>query len=177
MEFWRGWPFPLAVGVLFVIVLLRAGGTYALGRAAHAGAERTRFARLIASPRFARAQRQVTRWGAPVVVASFLTVGIQTVVNLAAGVARMPLRRYLPALVIGGALWALLYAGVGFATVAALRRLYELSPAGAVAAGALLLAALAAYIGWQLRHRVEIEAVDADPVAVGPDPGAAGSNG
>lgn len=34
------------------------------------------------------------------VALSFLTVGFQTLVNLAAGAARMPLRRYLPAMVV-----------------------------------------------------------------------------
>ena len=48
----------------------------------------------------------VARWGAPVVTLSFLTVGIQTLVNLAAGVMRMPLRRYIPALTVGAILWA-----------------------------------------------------------------------
>ena len=68
------------------------------------------------------------RWGAPVVTASFLTVGVQTLVNLAAGLARMPLRRYLPALVVGGAIWAFIYATVWTAGLAAWRRLWELSP-------------------------------------------------
>ena len=128
MDFWKGWPYPVAVVVLFVIVLLRAGGTYALGRAAGAGAQRTRLARLMARRGFARVQELVARWGAPVVALSFLTVGMQTLVNLAAGLTRMPLRRYVPALVIGSIIWALLYATVGFVTFAAWRRLYAISP-------------------------------------------------
>ena len=131
MDFWRGWPYPVAVAVLFVIVLLRAGGTYALGRAAGAGAQRTRLARLMARRGFARVQEIVARWGAPVVALSFLTVGVQTLVNLAAGLTRMPLRRYVPALVIGSIIWALLYATVGFVTFAAWRRLYAISPVAA----------------------------------------------
>jgi membrane protein DedA with SNARE-associated domain len=98
-------------------------------------------------------QQTVARWGAPVVTLSFLTVGIQTLVNLAAGVMRMPLRRYLPALTIGAILWAFLYATMGFATFAAWRRVYELSPAVAVACIVVLLAGLAGYIVWQVRHR------------------------
>lgn len=152
MDFFRGLPFPLAVGTLLVIVLLRAGATYALGRAARSGASRTRIQRLIDSPRFARAQELVERWGAPIVVLSFLTVGFQTLVNLAAGVGRMPLRRYLPALLIGGLLWAVLYATVGLATLSALVRLYEISPVGAVLGGLALVAGLAAYIVWQVRR-------------------------
>ena len=86
----------------------------------------------MAKPGFARVQQMVARWGAPVVTLSFLTVGIQTLVNLAAGVTRMPLRRYIPALMIGSILWAFLYATVGFATFAAWRRLYALSPTVAI---------------------------------------------
>jgi membrane protein DedA with SNARE-associated domain len=98
-------------------------------------------------------QQTVARWGAPLVTLSFLTVGIQTLVNLAAGVMRMPLRRYLPALTVGAILWAFLYATVGFATFAAWRRVYELSPAVGIASIVVLLAGLAAYIVWQVRHR------------------------
>jgi len=153
MDFWKGWPYPVAVAALFVVVMLRAGGTYALGRAAREGVRRSRLARLMAKPRFARMQQLVARWGAPVVTASFLTVGIQTLVNLAAGVMRMPLRRYIPALIVGSILWAFLYATVGFATFAGWRQMYELSPTAAVVILVVLLAALAAYIVWQVRHR------------------------
>jgi membrane protein DedA with SNARE-associated domain len=153
VDFFRGLPFPLAVGALFVIVLLRAGGTYALGRAARSGAGRTsRVQRLVDSPRFVRAQDLVARWGAPVVVLSFLTVGFQTLANLAAGIGKMPLRRYLPALVIGGLIWALLYATVGLITLAALAHLYEISPVGAILGGLVLVAGLTAYIVWQVRR-------------------------
>ena len=102
-------------------------------------------------------QQLVARWGAPVVIVSFLTVGIQTLVNLAAGVLRMPLRRYLPALTVGAIIWAFLYATVGFATFAAWRQVYQLSPVVAIAGLVVLLVALAAYIVWQLRHRHQDE--------------------
>ena len=130
MDFWRGWPFPAAVAMLFVVAVLRAGATYALGRAAQTGARRTRIAKLMARPGFARVQDLVARWGAPVVTLSFLTVGIQTLVNLVAGMTQMPLRRYLPALAAGSLLWGLLYATVGFAGVTAWWQLYQRSPVG-----------------------------------------------
>jgi membrane protein DedA with SNARE-associated domain len=88
-----------------------------------------------------------------VVTLSFLTVGIQTLVNLAAGVMRMPLRRYIPALTIGAILWAFLYATVGFATFVGWRRVYQLSPTVAIVTLVVLLAGLAGYILWQVRHR------------------------
>ena len=85
MEYLRGLPFPLTVTGLFLIVLVRANATHWLGRAAHAGAGRTRVRRLLQSPGFRRAQGLLERWGAPVIAVSFLTVGFQTVANLAAG--------------------------------------------------------------------------------------------
>lgn len=161
----EGLPFPLAFGVLFAIVMLRANATYWLGRGAEAGAERTRLSRTLASPRFRRAQQIVARWGAPIVTVSFLTVGIQTLINLAAGVARMPMRRYLPAVTLGSILWALLYATVGFVTVAAWLKLYELSPVAAIVGTVVLLAALAVFIWWQVRGRTKEQNGEPDRVA------------
>ena len=83
-----GWnlPFPAVVAALFVIVMLRANGTYWLGRLGSAGARRTRLGRLLDSPGYARATERIDRFGPPVVALSFLTIGFQTVANLAAGV-------------------------------------------------------------------------------------------
>ena len=154
MDFWRDWPYPVAVAVLFLIALLRAGATYALGRAAQGGARRTRVAKLMARPGFARVQDVVARWGAPVVTLSFLTVGIQTLVNLVAGMTRMPLRRYLPALAAGSVLWGLLYATVGFAGVTAWWQLYLRSPVLAVALLVALVGGIIAYVVRQVHaHR------------------------
>jgi membrane protein DedA with SNARE-associated domain len=154
VEFWRGWPYPAAVAMLFVVAMLRAGATYALGRAAQTGARRTRIAKLMARPGFGRVQDMVARWGAPVVTLSFLTVGIQTLVNLVAGMTQMPLRRYVPALAAGSLLWGLLYATVGFAGVTAWWQLYLRSP---LAAGVLLVVVVlgvTAYVVLQVRrHR------------------------
>ena len=153
MDFWRGWPYPVAVATLFLVVFLRAGATYALGRAAQTGARRTRIARLMARPGFTRVQELVARWGAPLVTASFLTVGIQTLVNLVAGMTQMPLRRYVPALALGSLLWGFLYATVGFATFSAWRELYARYPTVTIVITALLLGALAAYVVRQVQQR------------------------
>lgn len=50
---------------------------------------------------------------------SFLTVGIQTAVNASAGISRMSLKRYLPAVTVGCLIWALIYSTVGMAVVLA----------------------------------------------------------
>ena len=124
-----------------------------MGRGARSGADRTRLQPLMSSPAFRRAARLLERWGAPLVTACFLTVGIQTVVNLAAGATRMSRRRYLPAVALGSAVWAFLYATVGFATFTAWRRLYEQSPPAAVVVVGVLVVALIAFVRRQLGHR------------------------
>lgn len=128
MTFFSDWPYPLAVATLFVIVMLRANGTYWLGRGLRTGARRTRLTKLVDSPGFGRAENLIGRWGAPVVTLCFLTVGVQTMVNLAAGATRMPLRRYLPAVTVGSVIWAFIYATVGFVTVQALVLVHRQSP-------------------------------------------------
>lgn len=142
------WDAPLAVVVLalFVIVMLRANGTYWLGRALAAGARRSRWEKVLESRHYATGARWLNRWGAPAVSLSFLTIGIQTMVNLAAGVARMPLRRYLPAVIVGCVMWAFLYGTVGFIGWVAVGALWDRSPALTVA----LLALAAAGIGFAL---------------------------
>lgn len=146
-----GLPFPLLVGALFVIVMARANGTYWLGRAAAAGTERTRMRRLLHAPGYLRAVRWIDRWGAPAVSASFLTVGFQTLMNLAAGVMRMSLRHYLPAVVVGSVIWAFLYGTLGFAGFTAVAALYERSPVLGVALAVLAVGLLAWWVVSQVR--------------------------
>lgn len=155
-----GWPFPATVAAFFVVVVLRAGATYWAGRLVRRGAERGRVAALLARPGYRRAEGWVDRWGAPAVTLSFLTVGVQTLVNLAAGVTRMSQWRYLPALAVGSLLWATIYAGVGFVGLSALRLLWERSPWGAAGALVLLLALLT---GFWLRQRRRADPRSAQP--------------
>lgn len=139
-----GLPLPLAVGLFYVVVLLRGGATYALGRGARSGAGRTRIRARLETPRFRRAERIVERYGAPVVAASFLTVGFQTLANLAAGVLRMPLIAYIPALAVGGFAWALIWGAVGVATYEAVAELAMRSPVEAAIFVVVLVAVLVA---------------------------------
>ncbi len=155
-----GWPFPATVAAFFVVVMLRANATYWLGRLVRRGAGHSRAARLLARPGYQRAEAWVDRWGAPTVTLCFLTVGVQTLVNLAAGVSRMSLWRYLPAVVVGSVLWALVYAGVGFVGLGAVQLLWQRSPWLVAGGGALLLAVVL----WSvLRRRRPVPAPGPDP--------------
>ena len=106
-----GWAFLF----LWVSVMGRANGTYWIGRAVAAGTGRTRWAGVLTSAAYARAQHLAERWGVLAVPLSFLTVGTQSLVQLSAGVSRMPLRLYLPAVSVGCAIWAAIYSTVGLA--------------------------------------------------------------
>jgi membrane protein DedA with SNARE-associated domain len=129
---------------LFVIVFLRAQATYWLARAIVTGAASRRWGRWLESPAMRRASMLLARYGAPVVTMSFLTVGLQTMLNAAAGAARMRFAVYLLAMVPGCAAWAVIYATVGFAVLWAVVGAAAGSPVGiavlAVLAAALLVA-------------------------------------
>ena len=64
-------------------------------------------------------ERPSARWGVLAVPVSFLTVGIQSVIQLSAGVARMPLRRYVAATAAGAIAWAAVYTTIGMAILTA----------------------------------------------------------
>lgn len=145
-------PYLAIVSALFVIVFLRANATYWLGRLISRGAERTRAARMMASPGYRRAVQQLNQWGPPVVSVSFMTIGFQTLVNLAAGAGRMPLSRYLPAVSVGCVLWAFLYGTVGTAGIEALGLVWDRNPALALFLGVLAVSALAVFVVWRVRQ-------------------------
>ena len=153
-----GAPYPVVVAALFVIVMARANGTYWLGRLGAAGAHRTRLASMMDSPGYLRATERINTYGAPVVALSFLTIGVQTLVNLAAGATGMPLARYLPAVTVGSVLWAILYATIGTLGVDLFGRLYEQYPPLAIAVAVLVTGFLVTYIVWQFRRRTRSEA-------------------
>ena len=125
------WSFPIAVTwlIMFGIIICRAGGTFLLGRLARKGIRRfDRIEKIMSGPKYRRAEDTIDRFGAPVVALSFLTVGLQTVVNLAAGTTGMRYRRYVPALAVGGSLWALIYSTVGFLGFKAVAKAYQAEP-------------------------------------------------
>ena len=152
MDAFLGLPFGVALAALFAIVMIRVNVTYWIGRGAAAGVERTRFSGALQRPKAVKAQALIQRWGPYAVVLSFLTIGLQTAVNLAAGAARMPLQRYLPAATAGSAVWALLYATVGLAAIEAWLAVAAASPAGAIAV-TVVLAGLVVWILIARRRR------------------------
>lgn len=102
---------------LWLGALARGTATYWVGRGVRAGGARSRWAAHLDRPAVARAESFVRRVGAPAVTLGFLTVGLQSAINASAGMLRMPQRRFLPAVVLGAALWSTVYTTVGFAVV------------------------------------------------------------
>lgn len=147
---WDG-PWIWVWAALFVIVFCRAGATYLLGSAARAGIARFKpVQKLMRASVYQRAERALDRWGPPAVAATFLTVGLQTAMNLAAGVIRMRWYRYIPALVVGGAVWATIYTTIGSVSVAAIAAAYTRWPVPTVVVTVLLGLALVGWIIWRL---------------------------
>ncbi len=146
-------PFPVVVAALFVVVMARANATFWLGRLGSAGIRRTKLAKLMDSPGYVRASERIDAYGAPVVSLSFLTIGFQTLANLAAGATGMKLRHYLPAVAIGGVAWALLYATLGTVGVDLFGRAYAYAPPLAIGGAVLTGLAIAGYVVWQFRRR------------------------
>ncbi|PXA65333.1 hypothetical protein CVS29_11000 [Arthrobacter psychrochitiniphilus] len=108
-------PFVWAFLILFCIVMLRSNATYWAGRGLAAGGRKTKMQKYMDSSAVLRAEKLIARWGAPAVSVSFLTIGVQTAVNMSAGLGRMPLRRYIPATIVGSIAWACIYATIGIA--------------------------------------------------------------
>lgn len=114
MDAIRELPFAAAFSLLFLIVMLRANATYWLGRAADKGGQRSqRIQKRLDGKSMDRARTIMATWGVAAVPLSFLTIGVQTAINFTAGAMRMPLRRYLPAVIIGCIIWATIYATAG----------------------------------------------------------------
>jgi len=74
----------------------------------------------------------------------FLTVGFQTAVIVTTGFTRMPLRRWIPAMLVGTLMWAGIYTTIGFAILAALGLEPWMFPVALafVVAGAVIISAV-----------------------------------
>jgi membrane protein DedA with SNARE-associated domain len=66
----------------------------------------------------------------------------------------MPLPRYLPALVVGGVAWALIYSTIGMIGFELVGRLYSYSPGLAIAALVALIGSYVFFIVWRTRRPV-----------------------
>ena len=115
----RSLPYPWVFLFFWCLAMMRSHTMYWIGRGITAGTARTRWVSLLESPVYARAQAWSARWGVLAVPVSFLTVGIQSVIQLSAGVARMPLRRYVAATAAGAIAWAAVYTTIGMAILTA----------------------------------------------------------
>ncbi|OLL12780.1 hypothetical protein BKH17_04405 [Actinomyces oris] len=119
MERIHSLPYPWVFLFFWCLAMMRSHTMYWIGRGITAGTARTRWVSLLESPVYARAQAWSARWGVLAVPVSFLTVGIQSVIQLSAGVARMPLRRYVAATAAGAIAWAAVYTTIGMAILSA----------------------------------------------------------
>ncbi len=114
-------PIEVALAFMWVVGIVRTSIVYALGAlAAEGGARLDRIRRAMDSPLYRKARRLINRWGVIAVPLCFLTVGMQTAVIITTGFTKMPLRRWVPAMLVGTFIWACIYTTIGFAILAAL---------------------------------------------------------
>ena len=106
---------------MWVVGIVRTSIVYALGAlAAEGGARLDRIRKAMDSPLYRKARRLINRWGVVAVPLCFLTAGLQTAVIITTGFTKMPLRRWVPAMLLGTFIWACIYTTIGFAILAAL---------------------------------------------------------
>ena len=106
---------------MWVVGIVRTSIVYALGAlAAEGGARLDRIRKAMDSPLYRKARAFINRWGVIAVPLCFLTVGLQTAVIITTGFTKMPLRRWVPAMLFGTFMWACIYTTIGFAILAAL---------------------------------------------------------
>ena len=114
-------PIEVALAFMWVVGIVRTSIVYALGAlAAEGGARLDRIRKAMDSPLYRKARRLINRWGVIAVPLCFLTVGLQTAVIITTGFTKMPLRRWVPAMLVGPFMWACIYTTIGFAILAAL---------------------------------------------------------
>ncbi|MCT1367250.1 DedA family protein [uncultured Kocuria sp.] len=131
--------------------IMRSSAIYGLARAASAGGRRASTINLaFDSAIYRRAEAVVHRWGVLAVPACYLTVGFQTAVLAVTGLTRMPLPRWIPAMLVGTLIWGVIYGTIGMAVVWAwLQR-----PWFAVLAIGVVIVAVVAVRYWRRRSRV-----------------------
>ncbi|CAM2856131.1 DedA family protein [Actinomyces slackii] len=138
-----GWLFAF----FWCLGMMRSHTMYWIGRGITAGTAHSRWAGVLETPLYATAQAWAARWGVLAIPMSFLTVGLQSCIQISAGVTRMRLGLYSPAAAAGSVVWAAVYTTVGMAVIAA----WLSSPAGRVVS-VLIAAAVIGSIIAQHRH-------------------------
>lgn len=114
-------PIEVALAFMWGVGIVRTSIVYGLGvLAAEGGSRFDRIRKAMDSPLYRKARRLINRWGVIAVPLCFLTVGLQTAVIITTGFTKMPLRRWVPAMLLGTFIWACIYTTVGFAILAAL---------------------------------------------------------
>lgn len=120
-EWFDALPIEVALAFMWVVGIVRTSIVYALGAlAAEGGARLDRIRKAMDSPLYRKARAFINRWGVVAVPLCFLTVGLQTAVIITTGFTKMPLRRWVPAMLVGTFIWACIYTTIGFAILAAL---------------------------------------------------------
>ena len=120
-EWFDALPIEVALAFMWVVGIVRTSIVYALGAlAAEGGARLDSIRKAMDSPLYRKARRLINRWGVIAVPLCFLTVGLQTAVIITTGFTKMPLRRWVPAMLVGTFIWACIYTTIGFAILAAL---------------------------------------------------------
>ena len=112
-------PYPWVFLFFWCLAMMRSHTMYWIGRGITTGTAHSRWASVLDSPVYARAQTWSARWGVLAVPMSFLTVGLQSVIQISTGVTRMPLRRYAAATTVGAIAWAAVYTTIGMAVLTA----------------------------------------------------------
>ena len=156
---------------LVCVVFLRTQATYWVARWARTGADavadraeerrspRARLARRLSGPGMERARAFSERWGWLAIPVSFLTVGIQTLVNGAAGYSRMRWDLYTLAMIPGCMMWAAVYTALGLSLWEAWTR----SPWLLAAVIAGLVAIAFGLSAWRRRRRPSVPADPSSP--------------
>ena len=114
-------PIEVALAIMWGVGIVRTSIVYGLGVLTTEGGSRfDRIRKAMDSPLYRKARAFINRWGVIAVPLCFLTVGLQTAVIITTGFTKMPLRRWVPAMLVGTFIWACIYTTIGFAILAAL---------------------------------------------------------
>ena len=106
---------------MWIVGIVRTCLVYWVAALAAKGSARLhRIREAMERPLYRKARAFINRWGVIAVPLCFLTVGFQTAVIVTTGFTRMPLRRWIPAMLMGTLMWAAIYTTIGFAILAAL---------------------------------------------------------